>query len=174
MKRRVFVGLPISGKLRQEISCWESGFDTLAVRWLLPKNLHLTIIPPWYEENLENILERIKSVKAKPFEINLVRVSYGPNKHQPRLVWAQGPVPGGLLRLKDALENALQKDSLIKDYLLHLTLARFPAKRFSEFKIKTLEEKVSWKEKIDSFVLYESHLQRGGANYQELWVRRLG
>lgn len=172
MKKRVFIAVCLSEPLQKEILEWERGLRHLPVRWLVGKNLHITLVPLWYAEEKE--LEEIKSVlrgvggEIKPFEFGFAKVAFGPVSRTPRLIWAEGAVPDELLRLKERLELALRKKGEKRPFLLHLTLARFRPEDFGGFAIKTLDEKVDWKEKADSFVLMESHLSPSGADYKVL------
>lgn len=49
-----------------------------------------------------------------------------------------------------------------------MTLIRFNPGSFSKFEVKKLDEEVLWQDRVDSFVLMESHLSRSGANYKFL------
>ena len=55
-----------------------------------------------------------------------------------------------------------------KNFIMHVTIARFRQEEFSSFPIKKIDDKVSWQERIGSFVLMESHLSREGADYEIL------
>ena len=60
--KRIFIGLPIAKTLAEEISKWQEGQQKLPVRWLAPKNLHLTLIPPWYETDVERVAAQLVAV----------------------------------------------------------------------------------------------------------------
>jgi len=168
MSRRIFIALPISETLQSEILAWEQAFQRLPVRWLKDKNLHITLIPPWYEENVERMVKGIKEVKGMNgrLELQFKRVTFGPNPHAPRLIWAEGPTPPLLTQLKSNLEQALHFKPESRPFRLHLTLARFRPENFHSFPINTLNENVSWHDTAQSFVLMESHLHLTGAEYE--------
>jgi len=168
-KKRIFIAIPISHRLQEEILRWEKKYKKLPVRWLLGKNIHITLIPPWYEDNIEAIIEKLKGIKGKPFNLEFNRVSYGPNLKQPRLIWAEGKAPKKIIYLKNELEKIFpEHKSDYNNWLMHITIARFEPEMFSYFPIKTLNEKVLWRDNINSFVLMESHLSRSGADYEVL------
>lgn len=172
MRKRIFIAIGLSKPLQKEILEWERGLQPLPVRWLAGKNLHITLVPPWYAEKKE--IEKIKNIlygiggEIRPFEMGFEKVAFGPMPRRPRLIWAEGQVSDELIKLRGRLENALGQKSEKHPFLLHLTLARFRPEDFGAFTIKTLDKKVSWKERVESFVLMESHLSRSGAEYEIL------
>lgn len=170
MKKRIFVALPIEEHLQDEILEWERQFKKLPVRWLTGKNLHITLVPPWYAETVESVIEKMREVERSVglFDIAFSRVTYGPTLREPRLIWAEGETPHELSVLKTSIENVLDVKPEKRSFKLHLTLARFRPETFSSFSIKTLDERVSWSQSCNRFVLMESHLSRTGANYEIL------
>ena len=170
---RVFVAVPISNELQGKILEWEKFFPDLSVRWLLGKNLHITLVPPWEENNVEgvkNLLEKVEN--PAPFEAEFNDVSFGPNPKSPRLIWASGNAPREMVNLKNNVEKVLEINPENRPYKLHLTLARFKLEDFRNFSIKNLNEKVLWKERVDSFVLMESRLSRAGADYETIFKKK--
>lgn len=172
-KKRLFVAIPISENLKKEIINFQRKFSKLNVRWLYGKNLHITLIPPWYEENVENIktaLKKIKESKNKIVSIKLLfeKVAFGPDPRAPRLIWAEGQTPQSIIILKKELEQILLKEPENRPFRLHMTLARFRQEDFPKFPIKELNEKISWEEDVASIVLMESHLSPRGADYEIL------
>jgi 2'-5' RNA ligase len=143
---------------------------TLPVRWIKPENLHLTLLPPWYTSEAEKLIPRLSQadLKVLPFALSFQKVTFGPTSHRPRLIWAEGERNENLAELKTALEKALKRPTEKRDFLPHLTLARFHSQDFPRFPVKKLEENVSWILEVNSFRLMESHLKRSGAEYQVL------
>lgn len=174
-KKRIFIALALSENLQEEILKWEKNYQKFAglpagrqVRWLSPKNLHITFVPPWYEEDAAELYPRLKNVKSPAFDILFERVQFGPDSRRPRLIWAEGKAPGALLGLQKDLEKASGRKSERRPWKMHLTLARFRPEDFSKFVVKKLDEKVAWKEKVESFVVMESRLSPEGAEYEIL------
>lgn len=168
--KRVFVAIPISENTQKEILQWEENFQSLPVRWLKGKNLHITLIPPWYEGNVEKVEKALQGTwrNIEPFDVLFQKIIFGPNPREPRLIWAEGETPKELLELKADIERALDILPERRPFKTHLTLARFRPEEFRGFKIKNLNERVQWKETIASFVLMESHLEKTGAEYEIL------
>lgn len=169
MKRRIFTGVPCSFSLSCSISGWIKKNQSLLpeeARIIQAENWHLTLIPPWYEEDVDSLLlnlkRKIKVVKLSPFEIVFERISLGPTKNNPRLVWLTGKTNPKLIFLKDALEKALGKAGEERSFIPHITLARFK----KEKNIKFFESRVRFRERVSSFCVFESKLSSKGTNYE--------
>ncbi len=169
-KKRIFIGVTISNALREEIGKWKEEHITFPVRWTPPENLHITLLPPWYEENVEEISDVLQNMKpcVKPFPVVFEMVAFGPENKRPWLMWARGEMPQEFLLLKKQLTNILQKGEERRHEILHTTLARFSLEQFQQFEEKNFLETIMWKDKISSFSLIESHLRRTGAVYETL------
>ena len=171
--RRLFIGLKISGKLPAEIFKLKNQYLKLPVRWLKPENLHLTLVPPFYEDAPEKIMEKLSEVEglAAPVKLRFHTISYGPRPGDFRLIWAVGQEAPELEKLKRELEKKLKLKPERKNFLPHLTLARFRPENFSGFKIKNLQERIDWPEPVSEFILFESVLKPGGAEYKILYKK---
>lgn len=168
--KRLFVALLISKTLQEEILRSEMAYVKLPVRWLTGKNLHVTLIPPWHAADDTETRELLAEMERvpEPLALSFHRVTFGPDPHAPRLIWAEGNAPPELLALKTAIETALGVKPEYRPFRLHLTLARFREEDFSSFPVRELDERVAWRDTVRSFVLMESHLTRGGADYEIL------
>jgi 2'-5' RNA ligase len=162
---RIFIGLPIGENLQDKILKFEKKFKNLPVRWILPHNLHITLVPPWYENDIEGIKEKLKFFDlGKSFKISFYKVEYGPSKKFPRLIWAVGNNSNELLILRQNLFNILSQEPEQRDFKLHLTLARF---NFNpKIKLPEINESVYWEDEIKEVVLFRSHLLKTGAEYE--------
>ena len=170
MEKRIFVAIPVSENLQDQVRSFADEYAELPVRWLRGKNLHITLIPPWHTEDAGVIGDQLKNIAGKfaPFSINFSRVLYGPNPRSPRLIWAEGKTPKELLDLKKELSKILGQAPDVRPFVLHMTLARFRPENFSKFPVKEINEEVNWSEEVNSIVLMESHLSPSGADYEVL------
>jgi 2'-5' RNA ligase len=168
MTHRIFIALPISDRLQKEIIQWESSLPDLSVRYLKGRNLHVTLVPPWYTENLSELGALLKDQASKygRFNISFDTVSFGPNTYQPRLIWATGKASADIFDLRRKLAEAFGQSEGIKPFRTHLTLARFKPEAFSVFPVSRLDEKIDWKEEVDSIVIMESHQSEEGTDYE--------
>jgi 2'-5' RNA ligase len=172
MKKRIFVGIKIQPELYLKIDNWRKKYLRLPVRWIDNNNLHITLIPPWYEDG-EGIIRRVKEVKEaieglKAFNISFNNVCLSPTLSNPRLIWAEGEIPEELLTIKSKLEKILGQEPEKREYKLHLTLARFSGRDYKLFSINNINDNVIWEQTIDSFCLFESLLSSKGAEYKTI------
>ncbi len=168
--RRVFVALPISLEIAREAHDWRKKYPNLSIRWVEDKNLHVTIIPPWEERNVQAVIDALKILEGSVgiFDLAFHRVTYGPNSREPRLIRAEGESPEQIFALKRGVERTLLFTPEVRTFRLHLTLARFSSEDFQTFPIQKMSDEVSWHESVTSFVLMESHLSSSGADYEVL------
>ncbi len=162
--RRIFVALPFSKAFQDVVAVWRQKFG-MPVRWLQGRNLHVTIAPPWQEDDVESLKMKAGKVKHRPFELEFERVTYGPDQRAPRLIWAEGNASAEVMGMRDEIFEAIGQPKP-RSFTLHATLARFRPEAFPSFAIQRLDERVEWKEIIHSFVLMESHLSPQGADYE--------
>jgi 2'-5' RNA ligase len=176
VKKRLFVGIKVGKGLRDEVSKWRRSFQfKLKARWINDDNLHITLVPPWYEGEVEEVIKRLSDLKigVRPFEIQFRKIEFGPDRKGPRLVLATGSKPRQVVKLEKLLSRTLKTKPQRESNFIHLTLARFRPDGFKKFPVKRLDEKVSWKEKVESISLFESKLLRSGAEYKVLAELRL-
>lgn len=168
MNHRVFIGIPISHELQEIINEWKGNFPQLHVRWLRGKNIHATILPPWYTTNVEKEQELLRTFKGSgSFSLGFHTVEYGPVR-QAHLIWATGTTPEKFTALHERTAKLFGQAAENRSPLLHLTLARFRKEQFSSFSVKKLHEEVVWSTPATSLVLYNSHLSSTGADYEIL------
>lgn len=171
MSKRVFVGIPASKELKLKIRKWtDKNLKELKVRIIPSKNLHITLIPPWNEENIDDVSRKLEEVKKNfiPFEIGFEKIFFGPSKKRPRLIWLEGKPNKKLFILKKELEKILDKKSEKRPSLPHITIARFKPRDFRQFPIKQLDEEINWRYRVVSFCLYKSKTLPSGAVYKIL------
>ena len=167
MKRRIYVAIAIPPDLQERMVAISRKYD-LPVRWIAGKNLHITLIPPWYAEDIDEVKEQLRRLeKHRKFYVAFNKVRYGPDSRNPRLIWAEGPTTKKILDLQEHVESALGAHDE-RSFRLHVTLARFKPEDFLKFSTKVIDEDVDWKFMIDSIVLMESHLSAKGADYEIL------
>jgi 2'-5' RNA ligase len=179
-KKRIFIAISISKEIQKKATTLQKELKDLDIRWLHSHNLHITLIPPWNEDDFKKVKKILKTqitTKFKSFTLNFKKIIFGPpsksSSRPPRMIWAIGPTPPELIRLKKQLEKTLLNEKIIhktasRPFRLHLTLARFKPKDFKNFPIQTLNKDVTWKQKVTSFTLMQSHLSHTHAEYKIL------
>ena len=167
--KRLFIALPVEGSLREDALAWQAEHALWPAAWLSGDNLHITVISPWFETDVEKVVNHLDQFAQNPrhtFFIDFNKVTFGPNRQAPRLIWAEGNPPQSLLKLKDDLEVSLNRPDP-RFYRLHLTLARFKALDFGPT-LPNLYDRVDWGGEIKSFVLFESILKPEGVEYVKI------
>lgn len=168
--KRVFVGIKVGDDLAGKIVSWQKEQKVGNVRWTSEDNLHLTLVPPWYEEDVDVVKNKLDKLDLKitPFEISFSKIFFGSKKKHPRLIWVKGHVSRELPSLKRKIEGYLGIIPEKREFKFHITLGRFKERDFHSLKNKIETESVFWKIRVDSFHLFESKLNSTGAEYKVL------
>ena len=170
MKTRVFIAIIAPPGLQKSVADWQARSSIKNVRWLAPQDLHITLIPPFYadEKELAEAKEKCRVLQAEvePFTVQFENVSFGPNRREPRLIWASGAAPAELVALQKRLEDKFGTGEEKRKFLPHLTIARFKPEAFNAFEQKELNEAVDWQAAVSSFSLMSSQLTPDGAGYE--------
>ena len=159
MKKRIFVAIMASKSIKERVLAWRKTYYDFPFRWIKAKNLHLTLFPPWEEQNPEVISKKLQILtnQIHPFELNFNYIEYGPSLRKARLIWLRGEDNPDLLKLQTNISNLLkgiQKTKNQKEYKPHLTIARFNSRDLK--KLPKIHTKIQWKQQIGSLALVES------------------
>jgi 2'-5' RNA ligase len=167
---RLFIGIKVSPKIEELAQSWQENKQDWPVRWLKPANLHLTLVPPFYQDSVEAVAGRLAQIEkpAWPVRLPFYEISYGPRPGGERLIWATARASPELENLKIEMERKLDLKSERRNFLVHLTLARFRPEDFARFKVKKLAERIDWLEEVNGFAIFESVLTPAGAEYRIL------
>lgn len=175
MKKRLFIGIPLSADLNTTITIWKSRqAASPLIRWIKPHNLHITLVPPWETETHECDIQTFKQIPlhVKSFILAFAKITYGPHADHPRLIWLLGETPKSLPILTDKLTKRMNQPIQSRPFKLHTTLAR--CKENSTYQYPQLNDvSVDWRMRTTSVVLYESILHPDGAEYKQLVMRTL-
>jgi RNA 2',3'-cyclic 3'-phosphodiesterase len=164
MKRRVFVAIRCHALEHQALEVQR----ILPVRWVKGKNLHITLVPPWYEEDIDKVKEGLQRLKKHtPFTVTFDRVTPGPDPKRPRLIWATGETTKAILDLHEHTESALGAHH-DKPFRLHMTLARLKPEDLRALPAAQFSVDVRWTMPVRSVALMESLLSSAGAEYEVL------
>ncbi len=163
--KRVFIALKTTPDLENKILSWRENKLNWPVRFIKPKNLHLTLAPPWNCLDISLLIDKLSKIKIedKSINLNFKLIDYGPNSNNYRLIWVLGEYSVQLENLKNKIEDSLGFSKPRRKFLPHLSLARF-----KEIPPINVKEAVNWKEVQSSFVLFESVLKKEGAEYNIL------
>lgn len=179
-KKRVFVAVNLPDDIRRDL---EKKIEKIRgqfgeeVRFLTPENWHLTISFLGYQTD-DDIYRINRAVEetAGAFDSPLIRfekIVYGPVGKTPRMIWLTGAEETSrqLGEIKTGLEKRLLDAGIRfeeehRRYNAHLTMARFSA--VGRRSLPGLDESFGREFHASSLDLMESHLRRGGAQYEPL------
>lgn len=181
--KRIFIGIPASNEIKVKVDIFHRQHQDLPGRWIEPRNLHITLVPPW-QAHAPEIAEIIRNLKdqpwVKPFMVKFDTIKLGPDPREPRLIWARGEASPPVINLRNKIYEALGQKLDDRPFKLHMTLARLrhsippqsplilrgEGKAAHPLIILRGGEKLDWTMEVDRFVLYESHLSPQGAEYE--------
>ncbi len=168
--KRLFIALEVPENLKSEVVVWKDKHYSLPVRWIPSSDLHITIVPPWDEEDPEGVIEKLDTIQGKTgsIRVSFDRVSIGPNRRFPRLIWATGEVPQRMLVLRELIKNTLSKISDRNVFFTHLTMGRFEEKDLEKFPGQRLSEDVDWLCFSESILLMETKIGDSGVPEYEI------
>jgi 2'-5' RNA ligase len=154
--------------------------SSLAVRWVRPEFIHLTVVfmGDIESEQITPMGESLGAVCSQhsPFRISLKPMGCFPNTRNPRVIWLG--LDGDLERMsrfRDDLQHALSPFGIKEEeraFRPHLTLGRFkkPGKRQTELDelLAKYKELSSPARTLSELVLFRSDLKPGGAVYTKM------
>jgi 2'-5' RNA ligase len=88
---RVFVGLKIAPAIAGQLAQFATALERPFVRPVAPTDIHLTLVPPWNERSISDVIAKLDRVAAgfSAFPLLFQPVGYGPQPARPRLLWAE-------------------------------------------------------------------------------------
>jgi len=164
--KRIFIAINLPNFIKEEILKIQNENRGLPMRWVGAQNLHITLC--FIGEIEEEKIEKIKGIlleiasKYKPFYVYLDKVSIGPDKDYPRMLWITGIPNEEMKNLQKDILNSMRafcSKNEDRDYKLHITIGRIINNKFKKFhKINFVDQEINLKFKVESFELMESKL----------------
>jgi 2'-5' RNA ligase len=176
---RLFVALDLSDSVRAAISafCENLRRAYAAARWARPEGIHVTL--KFIGEVKEDRVEPIQAALGKifsptPIEMDFRGTGFFPSERRPRVFWIGIHATPNLAQIATEIESHLEPLGIARetrDFLPHLTLARFDDNRGIDNLLAALRESNSQEfgtVKTSQMHLYQSKLGHGGAQYTRL------
>ena len=145
---RLFVAIPISETIRNEISHFQTGLREMVrgnvVRWTKPEQFHLTLkflgsVSITAVDSLKQSVEKVCKV-AQPLKLRVEGIGFFPNTRAPRVIWAGiKDETGNLAGLQSQIEIATRpfaENSKQEKFSGHATFGRF--KKYRQRDIENL------------------------------------
>jgi 2'-5' RNA ligase len=171
---RVFVALKIVPEIARELAQMARELERFAVRLIAPDDIHLTLVPPWWETSIPATIEKLRSVadKAAPFTLTFVHLNYGPQPRRPRLLWAECAAGNELTALHAALLRLFgQSDE--RPFRPHVTVARIRGHGAAIARKRPINQTLSFVQRVETVELMQSP-PAGEVGYRVLASLRLG
>ena len=188
---RLFVALDIDDAVRQTISRFLDGVREFAPdgRWVRPESLHITLkfIGEQPDDAVGGIKQALSGIEGAPLQIKFRGFGFFPTVPSARVFWLgmeSGPELAELATKIDRAMEPLGVEREVRAYSPHLTLARgesrsgAPGRRKGERPNKVfvqLRERLAEMPPLEfgtmtarEFFLYQSKLQRSGAQYTKI------
>lgn len=171
---RLFVGLALPDALREPLA--RLCHDLPGARWVDPENFHLTLrfIGEVDRHTAGDIDDALLRITSPAFDMSLAGLGTFGQGRKIRALWAKAIQTGSdLTHLRSKVESAVVRAGQPPEprkFKPHVTLARFrevhPDRIQSFVELNGLFR--AGPVAIERFVLFESHMGKGGSVYEEL------
>ncbi|MFA5080718.1 MAG: RNA 2',3'-cyclic phosphodiesterase [Candidatus Paceibacterota bacterium] len=184
MKKRIFIAINLGEKIKNNLienqkeieRKFYYSFDFSPIKMIKKENLHCTLLFIGDVEDLE--LMEIFDITEKAvtgldnFDLQIKDVNYGPNKNNPKMIWANLEKTSELARLQTNIERAILNNGynaeIDKKYTPHITLGRiiqWQFKKINSEEIPDIEKDLGYGISVKSVEIMESFIKKGGSEY---------
>jgi RNA 2',3'-cyclic 3'-phosphodiesterase len=174
---RLFVAAPLPETVITALQHYLPGFEVPGVRIVPEENWHLTLhfIGNVPHSQVPEISAKLPEIAAgfNPFHLKLMRVSPGPNKKTPRLVWAQFAEDKSFEKLVRATTLSLGAKVQNQHPIPHVTLARL-SKENPPRNLPVIPASENLTLEVKELALWESELRQPHPRYSVLQQFPLG
>jgi 2'-5' RNA ligase len=176
---RLFVALDLPDEVRRALGDLIVRLkpESRGARWVRPEGMHLTLkfIGEMDSQKLDSIRGALAAVQSdQPVEMHFRGLGFFPHERRPRVIWCGLEASPNLAGLAADVDRALKPLGIppeTRDFVPHLTLARFNSQEGLEKIVRAAEELKSYdfgSASNTEFYLYESFLKPSGAEYKRL------
>jgi len=174
---RSFIAIPLESEQKQRLAQLQRQLreEFPALKPAAPDNLHLTLqfLGERTQDELAEIGQIMLSVAKKKnyFNVKLEGLGAFPNPRRPRVLWIGLTPPNKLIELNTFLSDKLAQHGILPErqpFRPHLTLGRFKDHQAKAISLCPFLTQECGTMRIDSMVLYGSHLTAKGAIHTPL------
>ena len=169
MTKRIFIAASVSKTLKEKVLSFQNHCKSQYLRCLTAEDLHITLVPPWKEDNMDNIKKIFSQLELNiaSFNVQFDKICYGPVYNQ-KCLWAEGKYTRNLNELRIAIYQGFREKEIElplerRRFLLHLTMGRINPDNVK--KTPKINETILWNEYINNICIFESTLLPEGATY---------
>ncbi len=170
---RLFVGLALPDDVREHLARFSYGLPD--ARWIAPENYHLTLrfIGDVDRHDAADIDSSLQGVAADSFEFCLTGLGVFGQGRKTRALFAKADASPGLIHFHSKVESAVVRAGHppeSRKFTPHVTVARFRSANPERLQGFVERNGLFKTDPITAtrFVLFESHLGKGGSVYEEL------
>jgi RNA 2',3'-cyclic 3'-phosphodiesterase len=169
---RLFIAIRPPEAIRAQLIALMGGVDE--ARWQNDEQLHITLrfIGEIDRNAAEDIAHALQNVRHAPFDVSLRGVGVFERRSRIHTLWAGVLPPDNLFTLHKKVDHAIVRLGLPPDprvYQPHITLARFGNQGGNPSEFVARHAGLSSAPfRVDYFALFESHLGKGDAHYEEV------
>ncbi len=174
MQKRLFLAVSLPEDIKKRLFRFvEKEYARLPIRRVRRENLHLTINFLGYvpDEDIPDICEVFQDIAGSidSFEIEFEKTEIGPNKENPKMIWAAGKTCQKLAELKFRLDKALRiRGREREEFRPHITLGRIKRSEWKKVSPSDMERKFFFSIPVNSVELFESKFEKGKRVYYVL------
>jgi len=175
---RCFIAVDIPDQLKQKIIEVQKKLECEGIKPTEKENLHFTLkfLGEISNEQIEQVKEKLRQIKLKPFRISINEVGVFPNLNYIKIMWL-GCDSEELIGLAKSVDKKMNEIRFEKNekYQNHITIARVKAKPTKELikKIQELKDTEIGEMLVDSIKLKASKLTPKGPIYTDLEIFKL-
>jgi len=175
---RCFIAVDIPEQLKEKIKEVQKKIVYGGVKPTEEENLHFTLkfLGEISNEQIEQVKEKLRQIKLKPFRISINEVGVFPNLNYIKIMWL-GCDSEELIGLAKSVDKKMNEIRFEKNekYQNHITIARVKAKPTKELikKIQELKDIEIGEMLVDNIKLKASKLTSKGPIYTDLEIFEL-
>jgi 2'-5' RNA ligase len=154
---RIFVALRIAPEIAQELARLGKGLERFSIRPVPPADIHLTLVPPWYEVSIADAVAKLHRVAETcvAFTLEFRQIGYGPEPGRPRFLWAECEASHELVVLRAGLLRIFgQMDP--RPFRPHVTVARLRDKGRAIAREHPVDQDIAFTQQVNSVELMQS------------------
>ena len=171
MKRKIFISINFSDKLKRVLTARAEKWQNLPVKWTKEENLHVTLLHLGYllDEQVCAVCDAVRTATEDQdgFDLEFDRIALAPNEEDPQYFWLFGKQSNELKILREDIEKEL--DIFLKEgksFSPHITLGRIRKKMWQEQEPRNIpEEKINVVFGVESIDIMASHFGDGKNEY---------
>lgn len=171
MKHRIFIGISVPKQVKKMLVQKTEKWQELPVKWTKPEGYHITLSFLGFIDDsmLTEVCTKVNEITKnfEAFDFSLNRIELGPDKENPKMIWAAGEPNEELRKLQEEIEKSLDIfKAEKKEFRPHLTLGRIRKNKWDELKEKPeIQEKMNYIIPVETVEIFETRIDRVEGEY---------